>query len=649
MNEGAIALDDVSVARPITVASGATLTVNAASSPSLESVTFVAGSTLNIDTYTPGVTPLEIGSLTLPAEGTISLTFKGGAFPTGAYAIYAKSGVTAADGVKFDVSAGGADVNWQVRSGVLTLLVGSVWTGAAEDGDLSNDANWAGGVKPDGEAVICCEAPTTLTKGSSFAATSIKFAPGCAALTISGDFTTLTAIVNNSTSAMTFTGLVDFGGNNIDVIQNTGAVIFQGGATGTWLARAMDLHGTYTFTGTGDRTEHGGTTVKSDGVYNLPNATFFKHNGDFSVEAGGKVEVGAAKINRSSEAKLLDAFNGEFKVNGEFSVSASGANSYITHYIASSGAGTFIVNGIRVITYAALVPRRKTIVGGGGIIRGNGYVRVYNSGTHEFGSYADWTMYHDDLGNTATDSPAFYKHNSTTLSTLTFNTTDYYDSTVARLITCEAPIAAQNSSSANNFAVTVNGIGKFVFANTSNGTTQGDYPTYIFAGGLTVNNSATVEVKANAWPGKGAVTLNGTSRLLMHTGGAGAARTGAITLNSGTTLEVAETSGTASLGGALTIESGAALKFKLNGESNATLSLTALTLNATAENKALIKFADGSTTHIGQSYTLTSGGKFSKDDELKFALPEGDFGKLSVNEDGNLVYTAPKYFYIKVK
>ena len=76
--------------------------------------------------------------------------------------------------------------------------------------------------------------------------------------------------------------------------------------------------------------------------------------------------------------------------------------------------------------------------------------------------------------------------------------------------------------------------------------------------------------------------------------------------------------------------------------------MTALTLNATAENKALVEFASGSVKSFGRSYTLTSGGKFSEGDEAKFALPEGDGGKLTIVE-GNLVYTAPKYFIIKVK
>ncbi|MBQ5463794.1 MAG: hypothetical protein IIT53_07195, partial [Fibrobacter sp.] len=98
-------------------------------------------------------------------------------------------------------------------------------------------------------------------------------------------------------------------------MQNSGAVKFTGGVTGVKLARATDIHGTYNFTQTEDLTEIANTTVKSDGVYNLLNGTFYKHNADFHVEAGGKVVVKNAKIQRnSSNARLLGTFNGEFTV-----------------------------------------------------------------------------------------------------------------------------------------------------------------------------------------------------------------------------------------------------------------------------------------------------------------------------------------------
>ena len=401
---------------------------------------------------------------------------------------------------------GGGNTNIVVDTVGPTL--DNYWTGAANDGDLSNVANWKNGV-PAGEAIIYCTTNSTLTKGETFAPSSITFLAGSAPVTVNGDFFDIKKIVNNSASRVEFLGAVAFSGE-VDVMQDTGPVKFTGGATGVKLARETDIHGIYTFSQTGDFTEIANTTVKSDGVYNLPNGCFFKHNGDFHVEAGGKVVVENAKIDKDASRKLLGTLDGSFVVTEQFVVSGNN-----THYMCIDGNGTFIVKELRVIKNGKIVPAAKTIMGPGGIVRGAGYVRVQNDGSHEFGSYADWTMYYNDKGdNTATAEPVFYKHSSsTTWSHLTFDTTDYDDRSIGRTITCEAPIGAADAASAEKFDVTVKGKGKFVFANTSN--------SHIFSGGLMVQDTATIEVKANAKPGNGAITLgNGTTLALTATSNA---------------------------------------------------------------------------------------------------------------------------------
>ncbi len=504
------------------------------------------------------------------------------------------------------------------------------WTGAA-DNDLSNDANWSSGTKPTGDAYIICATPTTLTKVATFAPTSITFLVTSAPVTINGDFSGITQIANNSSSRVEFTGSVAFAGN-VDVLQNTGIVKFTGGATGTWLARAMDLHGTYTFTGMGDRIELAGTTVKSDGVYNLPSATFYKHNGDFHMEAGGRAEVKAAKIAHKTAGKqLLGDFNGEFKVKGEFVVQAGNGADYPTHYTCHTGNGTFIVDTIRVIQNACIVPCKKTIMGPGGIIRGAGYVRVLDSGSHAFGSYDDWTMYYNNLGNTTTAYFVLYKRSSSdTWSTVTFDTTDYYNNTIGRKITSEAQIGAENAESAAKFRVTVKGIGKFVFANTHD---DADDDKKIFSGGLTVTNSATVEVMANSCPGTGPVTLSGTSTLLMHTNSI--ARTGAIVVNDGATLKVAE-SGTVNLGGDLRLNDGATLSFNFTDRKNApVLDLTGR--EVTFGSEAQVKVSLSGDRPIGEKHILTSGSQiegmasFVKADDCPSWVKD-----VGVDDDGNL-------------
>ena len=383
----------------------------------------------------------------------------------------------------------------------------NVWIGGAT-GSLSDNANWSLGTVPrSGESCVIGNATganLTNPSGSVFAPASITFPATSAAVTINGEFSGITQIVNNSPSMVEFTGAVEFA----DTVDVTGGLKFTGGVTGKQLANATDIHGIYNFTKEGDLTEIANTTVKSDGVYNLLDGTFYKNDGDFHVEAGGKAVVKDAKIISTAKdgAHLLGTFNGLFVVTNQFFVQGDS-----THYLSTSGSGTLVMNELRVIQNGkiALV---KAILGHGGIVRGAGYVRVYNNGSCEYGSYDDWTMYHNSKGtNTATESPVFYKHSSSsTWSYLTFDTTDYYDNTIGRTITCEAPISAADAASAEKFRVTVKGKGKFVFANTSDGN--------IFSGGLIVQDTATVEVKANAKPGNGTITLGaGTTLALTST------------------------------------------------------------------------------------------------------------------------------------
>ena len=467
------------------------------------------------------------------------------------------------------------------------VLGDHVWVGGA-NGSLNVDGNWFPSGVPSGDnAVILNETAASLTnpEGSAFAPKSIKFHADTAPVTISGAIISgVSTILNNSENQVEFVNAVAFA-EDIDVMQDPGAIKFTGGATGVGLARATDIHGAYNLTGTDDRVEHGGTTVKSDGVYNLPNATFHKHNGDFHIDVGGKAQVKDARIAASAGRTLLGTNDGEFKVDGEFVVEGNGGTP--THYT-GGGTGTFIVNKIRVNQGANIVPMgavgSKTVIGVGGIIRGEGYVRVSNNGSHWIGSCADWTMYYNELGvNTAEDKFVVYKHNSSTESTVTFDTTDFYDGTIGRTITCESLIGAVNAASAEKFKVNVTGCGKFVFANTVDNAN-------IFSGGLTVSNSATVEVMANAWPGKGDVTLEDTS-----------------------TLQVAE-SGTVTLGGNLTLADGAALAFNFTDKTTHPVLAMAdgKTVTLGSQSNVIVKISSkGDLRPKGGTYTLTSGGKFA--------------------------------------
>ena len=157
VSEGTLALNaGLIFNRPIAVASGAALSVNAANTTSVSGLSLAADSTLNITSYNC-TTPLRASTLTLPAEGTVALTLNGGVFDKGVYAICFASGVTAADGAKFAPSTGDLDFSWSVSGDKLVLTVGDVsgnyWTGLGGDGRMSIAANWLNGVPAAGEDI----------------------------------------------------------------------------------------------------------------------------------------------------------------------------------------------------------------------------------------------------------------------------------------------------------------------------------------------------------------------------------------------------------------------------------------------------------------------------------------------------------------
>ena len=154
VSAGALALNPgLTFAGSVSVADGAKLDINAANTVNVGSLAFAEGSSLNIASYI-GTTPLAVSTdVTLPENGTVSLTLDGGAFGEGVYAIYSNSKVTEEDGAKFNFSAADNLVGeWSVVDNILILTVGEIdpnaWTGRGGDGKMSNGANWGGGIVP---------------------------------------------------------------------------------------------------------------------------------------------------------------------------------------------------------------------------------------------------------------------------------------------------------------------------------------------------------------------------------------------------------------------------------------------------------------------------------------------------------------------
>jgi len=197
-----------------------------------------------------------------------------------------------------------------------------------------------------------------------------------------------------------------------------------------------------------------------------------------------------------------------------------------------------------------------------------------------------------------------------------FDTADWYDATIPRTITCRAPICGANATYAGYISLFVKGNGEFAFE-----ASYDDASAWkVFAGGLTVQDEATVSVKPGCKPGKGAVTMNG-----------------------GTTLKVAG-SGMVALDGALTLADDTTLAFNFS-ERGATPVLVA-TNGVTVGGAVKVEVsATGNLRPKGGDHVLTTGGGFT--DKMVTLVTDGApdwlaHGTVRVNDDGDIVlYVIP--------
>ena len=504
----------------------------------------------------------------------------------------------------------GADGNSIVVT--CTAYRAGYWIGGAS-GSLGTSANWSDGVVPSsGTAVIDSWATASLTnpEDSTFSPKSITFPEGSGLVTISGDgaISGLSAITNNAAKHHVFSVPVSFADNVTASISMTGAnyMDFAGGVTMADIVVVSDamFKGRFTINKFGDFTLLDPWTVKSGSELNYANVVWYSHKGKLTIESNATVRVRGTKMTGSSGTQILINKNdGVFIATDELSSDSSSSKAYVVN---TEGDGVFIANKIRVA--GVLIPQQsKTILGPDGIIHGaSGYVRIHNSGANiYFGSYADWQIYYNTHDNTDTTLKGLNKI-GTGNSTVTFDTTDYYDSTVGRTITAESGIGGSSANNAAGLGVVVQGIGRFVFANT--GTNDCD-----FAAGLTVKDSATVAVKPGARPGRGTVTMIDTS-----------------------TLEVAG-SGTVVLGDSLTLGENATLAFNFTARDSApVLSIPSDSTLPETVNVKISKAEDFQRVRFG-SYALTSGFNFTR--RTVNIVDKPDWAQsVTVDASGNLVF-----------
>ena len=516
-----------------------------------------------------------------------------------------------------------------------TELGGNYWTGEF-DNDLSNPANWSSNEVPTANAVIYSATNVMLTKGADFAPSSITFADGSAAVTIDGNFTTLTSITNNSSLNQTFAGFVDFGVGNIDVKQtgtysytydknnyehpvgvSGGCVVFAGGVRGNDIVNHKVLTGRYELT----KTDNFEATAENDGriVINENSSLSVKNAGNtctlhiregatFNVENASPTSGGSLDARNCLWSWSKGAYVVSNLTHSSSRGSCLGGHTFSSPYRdANVGSvlkiGTHTLNSDQYLTLhgtghnsGGSIPTIFIGEGGLNITSGKaGYyvvhsttLRPWNSDfTFGGGSTKDYDFLLGEGDNT-------YHHTENIKFTL--NTDD--EAGVPRTVTMAARICTSNNTS----SITVAGHGTNVVTSAS--------PLMI--GTYAVTDAATV------------VLTNGTGFV-----------NGTVSVGSTATLAVE--SGTANVGN-LTLADGAALAF--NWTKRTVLPVLAVANGATVSGAVNVKISselDAEDRPGSGARVLTSGGGFAGK-TVSLAAGSPKWAKsVSVNGDGNIV------------
>ncbi|MBR7180348.1 MAG: hypothetical protein IKD42_01845, partial [Kiritimatiellae bacterium] len=249
-------------------------------------------------------------------------------------------------------------------------------------------------------------------------------------------------------------------------------------------------------------------------------------------------------------------------------------------------------------------------------------------------SYEDWALAAHPNGAAKTALFLNKSNNGTSYpNTLLVIDTSHYKTGDATLDEATKHTVTLNGRIEGDGVMGVKGSGTVVFANTSN----------VFSGGLWASNSVRVVVNSGCKPGTGYVKLNNSSTLELKSG---ASVGGALTLG-GSRRVILPEAGTATISGKASFWTDSAACFHVDGTANAKL-----VFGKTPEfqKNITIYLTEDSDPLVGRSYTLTQGAGLTalSTDTTSFKLADGTPGTLSI-VGGELVYNAPKYFYITVR
>ena len=515
-----------------------------------------------------------------------------------------------------------------------------VWIGGT-DGLFSTAANWVGGSVPSGSgAKVHFRTGGAITNDlQNFAPASLTFDASIGARPVldGNAITGISAITNRSNYSVELKMSVNFGSKNIDVVQTAawdennattwtppeGRVIFSGGVTGKSFVRYSShniISGHYVLTDTAA----------------------------FNVTSGGADRVVVAP-DSSLRVKTADQIQ-ELYIMGEFYAESSshgwsdksGKNrlwtwnnggKFRTDAYSFYGSGQMYFGGYRDNAKSVALNKNHVIEAKS--------IKTTSSGALWLHAYANYSgtdnsnIYVGSSGMQNTSSGYMGVENDVHPTTIHPLNSDF---TIARGKNASYDIRLGNGSNVGNVKLTfatddTNGVPRTITlagllmteANTSIVTVSGHGTNRVtsasagMTGTYTVSSGATAVFAANAGFANATVSVANGGRLVA---GGSAAKAGKLKVANGSTLE-----------------------FKLNDATCTSFAATSVTPAASGA-KATIAFTPGSVKSVGKAYTLITGANLA--DASAFAIPSGDRGSLSI-DGGNLVYTAPTYFVIKVK
>ena len=407
----------------------------------------------------------------------------------------------------------------------VTAFKPGYWTGAAGDNNLSTPGNWADNTVPtSGNATFECIAPATLTKGASFAATSITFAEECSPVTIDGDFTTLTSVTNNSSVNQTFAGFVDFGAGNIDItapnatLSGTtvtgGCVVFAGGVKGAKVANHSIVSGNYTLTSAEAFTNAYSTfTVNENSSLSVKTIGGWNTNDTQKLNIGEGATFCVSDVTRefsnggSLDNRLWNRNEGTFIVtNFTFTgdrYSWLGGNQYEPNANAVLKVGTLTVDGSgRLALHGTGIGTGTTLkmyIGEGGLNIASGKTGNYGvfSSAHRTTMYpwnSDFTF---GRGSNAQYDFRLGSDQGNGTVNFTLNTDD--EAGVPRTVTMDARICTDT----NTWSITVAGHGTNIVTSASP----------LMTGTYAITDAATVKFTEGAGFANGTISLDGGTTL----------------------------------------------------------------------------------------------------------------------------------------